>query len=108
MSKPRQIDPDEPLRDAEERPIGVSIPVPLSRRLDALVERAASAGPRVYRKDLVAALLLAAPEDPDDLADLVLRFGRAKARDASLSGDQDGTVLELARPKPGRRPRRPS
>lgn len=104
MTKSARIDAQSPLRESEERPIGVSVPTPLSRRLDQLVELAEDTGLRVYRKDLVAALIFAAPETAAELSKLLLDFRTAKAGDARVSGSQ-GTVLELATPKPGRRSR---
>ena len=60
---------------------------------------------RAYRKDLVAALILAAPENEDELADLVLRYRKAAAEDAALGAGSSGEVLQLRPDKPGRRPR---
>jgi len=105
MAKSAEIDPGSDLRSSEERPIGVSVPIPISRRLDELVRLAERAGLRVYRKDLVAALILAASEDPKELSKLILGFRTAKAGDAQVEGQSGATVLQLARPKPGRRPR---
>jgi hypothetical protein len=79
MARTSQIDPSRLLQDTEERPIGISLPVPLSKRLDLLVERAERAGARAYRKDILAALILAAPEDPEELLDLFSRYRRATA-----------------------------
>jgi hypothetical protein len=105
MDKKPDVDPNRPLHETEERSIGVTVPVVLSQRLDRLVSRAEQAGARIIRKDLVAALILAAPEDPEKLHKLFTRYRTAKAADAELSGDQDATILRLQRPKPGRRPR---
>jgi len=90
----------------EERAIGVSVPVPLSARLDRLVELIEQQGHRVYRKDLVAALLLAASEDPAELADLITRYRTAEVSAAAVGGSAGGDVVELSRAKPGPRPRR--
>lgn len=106
MAKHDEINPDEALREAEERQVGVSLPIQISHRLDRLVALAESGGLRVYRKDLVAALVLAAAEDPDELTELLLRFGKAKNRDAMADDERGAEVLRLERPKPGRRPRR--
>jgi hypothetical protein len=103
MAKETQIDPARLLRDTEERPIGVSLPIPLSRRLDLLVERAERAGARAYRKDILAALILAAPESPDELLELFSRYRRATAGEASLAGQPRAAVLKLERSRPGRR-----
>lgn len=84
--------------------VGVTLPLPLSRRLDLLVERLESEGAHAYRKDVIAALILAAPESGKELAGLVRRYRRALARDANV-GQDAALVLDGRRPKPGRRPR---
>jgi hypothetical protein len=106
MAKQRRIDPKSDLWDAEERPIGISVPIPISRRLDQLVTLAEGTGIRVYRKDVIAALVLAASDDPEDLSKLLHRCRTAKAGEAQVKGASTAMVLELDRPKPGRRPRR--
>jgi hypothetical protein len=106
MDKRGEINPSRALRDAEQTSIGLTVPVPLSQRLDRLVNRAEQAGARVYRKDLVAALILAAPETPDELFQLFTRYRTATAADAALADEPRAQVLRLERPKPGRRPRR--
>lgn len=98
------IDARRPLRDCPEMAVGVSLPLPVSRRLDLLVERLEAEGNRAYRKDLVGALILAAPESGSDLEELVRRYRRAVARDARVAGDA-AAVLDGSRPKPGRRPK---
>lgn len=108
MDREPRTDPRRPLRETEERPIGVSVPVPISKRLDLLVRRAESSGARVFRKDLVAALILSAPETADELLKLCLRYGKATASEAAVSDEPQAKVLELNRPGPGRRPRDPS
>jgi hypothetical protein len=108
MDLERDIEPSDLLRETVERSIGVTVPVPLSQRLDRLVLRAEEAGARVYRKDLVAALILAAPESPAELLALFTRYRQARAVDAALADDKAGEVLRLERAKPGRRPRRQS
>jgi hypothetical protein len=103
MDSKQDIKPGDLLRETVERPIGVAVPVPLSQRLDGLVLRAEEAGARVYRKDLVAALILAAPETPEELLALFTRYRQAKAVDAALVDGDAGDVLRLERAKPGRR-----
>jgi hypothetical protein len=84
--------------------VGLSLPLPLSRRLDLLLDRLDEDGARAYRKDLIAALILAAPESVSELDDLVRRYRRASARDARVGRDASA-VLDPSRPAPGRRPR---
>jgi hypothetical protein len=104
MAKQADSEPDRILCKTEERPIGVSVPVLVSQRLDALVKRAEGAGHRAYRKDIVAALVLAAPEDPAELAKLVTEYRTAKPEAAQVEGEPRAAVHQL-RSKPGRRPR---
>jgi hypothetical protein len=106
MSKKEQIDPEELLREAEERQIGLSLPLQVSRRLDRLVALVNEEGLRVFRKDLVAALILLADEDPKQLMEAVLALGKARNRDAMAPGEREAEVLQFDRPRPGRRPRR--
>src|SRR5258707_4563678 len=108
MDSRRDIDSGDLLRETVERPIGVSVPVPLSKRLDGLVLRAEAAGARVYRKDLVAALILAAPDTPDELLALFTHYRQANAGDRALPDGDTRDVRRLQRAKPGRRPGRES
>jgi hypothetical protein len=101
-----RIQPGDELRSVEERPIGVSVPVPISWRLDQLVELAESTGARVFRKDLVAALVLASTEDPDELSRLVGDYRTATAAEAAVGSGSVAEVLELRPAKPGRRRKR--
>lgn len=95
------------LRASEARQSCITLPVLVSNRLDRLVERVEREGIQTSRKDLIAALILAAPEDSKALLDLSLRYGKATTKDAALRDEPEGTVVSLERRKPGRRPRRP-
>ena len=86
--------------------VGLSLPLPVSRRLDLLLDRLEEDGARAYRKDLIGALILAAPEATGEPDDLVRRYRRALARDARVGRDP-ASVLDPSRPRPGRRPRAP-
>ena len=78
--------PADLLRDAEPLRVGASIPQPLDTRLDALVRTAERAGERTNRRELVAALILATPTAPTELADLLHRYRRAPDRRRRLRG----------------------
>lgn len=99
------VSPEARLRTCPERQITLALPGPLNERLDRLVELADEEGARTNWKELVAALLLAAPEAPAALAESVLTFRKARARDAAVSGDL-GAILAMGRHQPGPRPRR--
>jgi hypothetical protein len=97
---------DAPLHRAPELRIGVGVPAPLSARLDGLVELADLEGARTSRKEMLAALLLAAPPEGRHLAKLVRDY-RTASIDATVIKDQPETrFLEPDRPPPGPRPRR--
>jgi hypothetical protein len=100
------IDPARLLRDWPEEQIGISIPTPLSARLDSLVERADEVGEVTTRKELLSALLLDAPADGDALSKLIRTYRRARARDAVPSGVDPADILGERERKPGRRARR--
>lgn len=106
MPKTSPIDSKSPLRHAEERAIGVAVPRPLSERLDLLVEVLEDAGHRAYRKDLVAALILEAPESASELEGLLRRYRTAKAGAAAIGPASRDRVLGGRPASPGRRPRR--
>jgi hypothetical protein len=101
--------PDRPenriLRDSESRATLFNLPVALSHRLDKLVELTSDAGVRAHRVDVVAALILAAPEDPEKLLELHLAYGTARVKDAAIKDEPVANVLHIDRAKPGRRPR---
>lgn len=96
------VSPEARLSECPSRHITLAIPGPLSERLDKLVELADMEGARTNRSELLASLLLAAPEEAADLADAVIAFRKARARDAAVSGDL-AAVLQLSRHQPGPR-----
>lgn len=94
------------MRTCEEKQIGISIPTPLDARLDALVRRANAAGESTSRKELLAALLLDAPENPDQLTRALRAYRTARADQVVVDGDPPGRYLTEAEKRPGPRPRR--
>lgn len=96
---------DRNLRDSERASSLFNLPVALSHRLNKLVDLTAESGVRVHRVDVVAALILAAPESADELLKLHLEYGKAHVKDAAIEGEPVSNVLHLDRAKPGRRPR---
>lgn len=81
------------------------MPAPLSGRLDGLVDLADGEGARTSRKELVGALLLAAPVNGEDLAGLVRRYRKAAVGDAVIKGQPEERFLQPERPPPGPRAR---
>lgn len=102
------IDPDKPLRKCPEQQIGVSVPAPLNARLDALVVRANRAGESTSRKEVLAALVLAAPESGEDLSDLIKTYRTTTAARAVPAGEDPAVILDAQERKPGPRTRWPS
>ena len=100
-----ELDPATPMRLVPKRQVTFSFALPLDERVDRLVELADEAGASTSRAELLASLVLAAPETADALAHLVQSLRRAKAGDAAVGGDLDG-VLAVRRHQPG--PRRKS
>jgi hypothetical protein len=96
--------PDDSLPEAAAFQISFVIPGPLSARLDALVNRAYEAGERTNRKELLAALILAAPEGEERLRRLLRRYRTAAVADAFLPGEDPATFLKPSRPRGPRRP----
>jgi hypothetical protein len=82
----------------------VTLPSPVSLRIDALVERARELGASVYRQDLVGALTIKRSPDTDELTSLYTKYSQAQARDAALSGQPLRRVLVTKSPGHGRRP----
>lgn len=107
MTTPHRLDPDSPLRGASERSIGLSLPGPLSARVDALVKLVEDHGERTDRKELIAAMILAATEDPEDLSAAIRDYRRASIRDALLDVQRAQSAIDMPPRKPGPRPRSP-
>lgn len=81
-------------------------PLPFSRRLDQLAQLAYEAGAGAPdRKWLLAALVLNAPANGDQLALLLTAARRAKVKDVILDVGEHDTVVSVPR-NPVGRPRR--
>ena len=106
MTTRRRVAADTPLRLCPERSVGLALPFPLSDRLDGLVDIVASAGGLTSRKELLAALILAAPPDGDILIELVSAVRQAKANDALFGAACGLSFLTFDEQPPGPRPRR--
>jgi hypothetical protein len=99
------LEPDDLVSDCPEFQVGLSLPGPLTGRLDGLVELAHAAGERTNRKEIVSALLLAAPESPQGIADTIRRYRAATVRDAMIEGQDEQRFRDPDRPS-GPRPRK--
>jgi hypothetical protein len=95
------------LIEAESKALGQRVPEPLQRRLIELCDAVYRAGEphRPTKAELLAALILAAPEDPNELVELIRAYGRATVGDALVSRPEEGAVIAFAPRTPGPRRR---
>lgn len=108
MTTRRRVAADTPLRECPERSVGLALPFPLSDGLDGLVALVVDSGGSTSRKELIAALILAAPIDGEVLMELVANLRRAKAHEGLLVSDRVSSFLTFCDQTPGPRPRRRS
>jgi len=85
------------LIEAEPKALGQRVPEPLHRRLIDLCDAVYEAGEphRPTKADMLAALILAAPEDPVSLLEILRQYGKAQVGDAMLTQSDEGDVIEL-------------
>ncbi len=105
MKPKRQINADTPLRKSPECTVGLQLPIPLSVRVDDLVTLAEQASERTSRKEVIAALIYAAPTDQATLSRIIRCYREARARDAPI-GDCTASRISLPSHKPGPRRRK--
>ena len=106
MAKHQDVGAETPLHKCPEKRIGLSLPGPISERLDELVSVAEEAGERTTRKELIACLILASPTTGQGVSELLRALRLARARDAQLGDAQQPTVAVRSH-RPGPRPRTP-
>jgi hypothetical protein len=99
-----QIPPETPLPSCPERSVGLSLPLPISARLDLLVALAEQVGERTSRKEIVAACLLGAPDGAEELVRWLRIYRRSPADSVYTSGSRLED-LEFRAARPGPRPR---
>lgn len=80
---------EDRLLEANPKPLGQRVPEPLHERVEQLCELVYEAGEprRPSKMEMIAALLLAAPTDPEELVELVRRYGRARVRDTLVQAE---------------------
>lgn len=93
---------DTRLVASKDRQLGFRWPLALDQRLDALVERANDAGEKANRREVLAALLLAADPSGEQLGAMLRAFRTATVAEAILDADI-ATVFEFPVHKPGPR-----
>lgn len=104
---PVELKATDRLIEAESKALGQRVPEPLQRRLIELCDAVYEAGEprRPTKAELLGALILAAPEDPDEIVELLRAYGRATVRDALVARPDEGAVIAFARRRPGPRSR---
>jgi hypothetical protein len=104
-----EIDPGDSLARSPKVRVGLALTRPLDYRLDEWVSQLARRGEKTTRTELLAALILAAPESGDELARLtrLLRVGLLPGR--KPRGPSQGTSRKPRGPSRGtsRKPRGP-
>lgn len=108
MTPQRKMPASTPLRDSPEQGVGLSLPIAISDRVDALVALTETAGDRTNRKELIASLILAAPALSDKLAAGLRRYRVATVRDALLDPETAHQNISVPVRRPGPRPRKRS
>ena len=98
---------DDPLAACPERGVGLLLNDPINDRLDVLVDYVEGAGERTTRKELIAALILDAALDANELAACLRRFRLARVVDAVDTSNRRRTATPEAERQPGPRARRP-
>ena len=107
MTTRRRIDAETLLPNCPENRIGVALPGPINDRLDDLVKAVEATGDRTSRKELLACLILAAPNSGQAVANLLRAYRGTSARKARLDGGSDEATVPIRSHRPGPRPRRP-
>jgi hypothetical protein len=106
--KPRKFPLNDLLRETEVWSTNLRWHAPLDARLSDLVRSAIDAGENTNRSEVVAALVLTAPEDGQELGRRIHQLRLAKVRDTLLQSnapDESADVIELAERRPGRKRR---
>ena len=104
-SRRYQIDPSERLDRCPTKGAALTWPIPLDEHLDRLRDQVEIVGERTTRRELVAAIVFAAPNDSNALAALLRAYRLATVAALGLAAAGEN-VIELASKKPG--PRRHS
>jgi hypothetical protein len=105
MAERTQIPSQTPLPSCPERSVGLSLPVPITARIDLLVQLAEQAGERTSRKEIVAACILGAPDGAEELVRWLRIYRRSPADSVYPAGPKLADALELRPAQPGPRPR---
>ncbi|MFL0156325.1 hypothetical protein [Mycobacteroides chelonae] len=98
-----RLDADDYASRTVTKQAGVSWAFAVDRRLDQLVDVANSVGANVRRSELVAALVSAASDDPQQLLQAIIAWRTSRVREVVIGVNAAAQVVELPRFGPGRR-----
>jgi hypothetical protein len=105
--RPIRIEADERLTRAPQKPASLSWPIPVDDFLDELVKLAEDAGESTTRRELLAAIVVGTPADPEYVAGLLKDYRLSTV--GKLAGKDDpgpaDNIVEFQRRGPGPRPR---
>ncbi len=108
MARRLRLHTGDRLIETMPKALGQRVPEALHRRLLELCDLVYEAGQpqRPTKADMLAALILAAPENPEMLIDMLQRYGRARVGDALLAPSEAEVVDFPERTSGPRRGRR--
>jgi hypothetical protein len=89
--------PDEKLDRAERYRVNMMVASPLAGRLKVLLSTARNAGETTNRRELIGAIVLAAPADGPALARMLERYWHGTASDAVIGGNERETLAFSAK-----------
>jgi hypothetical protein len=95
-----RVDRAERLVASRDKQVGLRLPLAIDQRLDALMTRAIDAGERTTRRELLAAVILAAEPTGDELGLLLKNYRRATVGDALLDVEPNNVAYISHKPGP--------
>jgi len=100
-----QFSINERLVEARCKTLGQAVPIALHERIDALCDRVYNGGhERPSKRKMLAAVLLAAPEEADQLVTVLAAYDRATVKESLLADAKvEGDVVEFPVRAPGPR-----
>lgn len=98
---------DDRLNGPGGAPLGYLIHEALHRRIADLADLAEEeSGRRPSKKEVLSALLLAAPEDGEELNSWIASYHKARVSDALIGNSTEAKVIDLPARRAGRPPHR--
>lgn len=105
MPREVRVDRASPLHTCEAKGASVTWPLPLDAHVDHLVEVVEAAHERTTRRELIAAIVYAAPKDGRQLSKILKNYRAATVADLTPATDVGGNAATYQTHKPGPRRR---